>query len=48
LGLQTQLYKIVTIARQNKEKLTNKITVKCQITIGTTNSQRVRSTSFLL
>jgi len=42
LGLQTQLYKIVMIATQNKEKLTNKITIKCQITIGMTNSQRVR------
>jgi len=42
LGLQTQLYKIVTIATQNKEKSMNKITIKCQIIIGTTNSQRVR------
>jgi len=40
--LITQLYKIVTIAIQNKEKSTNKITIKYQITIGTTNSQRVR------
>jgi len=43
LGLQTQLYnKIVTIATQNKDKSTNKITIKCQITIRTTNSQHVR------
>jgi len=32
----------VTIATQNKEKSTNKITIKCQITIGTTNGQHVR------
>jgi len=42
LDLQTQLYKIVTIATQNKEKSMNKVTIKCQITIGTTNSLCVR------
>jgi len=31
-----------TILNDSKEKSTNKITIKCQITIGTTNSQRVR------
>jgi len=31
-----------TILNDIKEKSTNKITIKCQIIIGTTNSQRVR------